>query len=319
MPAVAAHATASPQPKVVGYIPSYRSPAAWVSSHDLVKVTHINLAFFNPDSGGNIVTAISDSDIASIISACHANNVKVLFSIGGGGLSSAVISYYQDTVFVDSTSRTTFANTLLSYCTSKGFDGVDVDLEGDIVTAGYGAKYDSFISILDTTMSGYLMTAALSPWASDNMADATLIKFDFINVMAYDATGPWSCPGSTGPHASMVYAQALLSGYESRGVPKASLVMGVPFYGYNFAVNCGAGGITFNEIISAHLYDDPCAAFNDQTGQTYYNGITTIAAKTRYVIENNYGGIMIWELGQDASGGNSRYSLLDTIYMNNYD
>ena len=44
--------------------------------------------------------------------------------------------------------------------------------------------------------------------------------------------------------------------------------------------------------------------------EVYYNGVDTIAAKTRYAREN-LGGIMIWELTQDTSDPDR--SLLRTI------
>ena len=42
----------------------------------------------------------------------------------------------------------------------------------------------------------------------------------------------------------------------------------------------------------------------------YFNGPETIAKKTRYAIEAGLGGVMIWELGQDAEG---EASLLQAI------
>lgn len=44
--------------------------------------------------------------------------------------------------------------------------------------------------------------------------------------------------------------------------------------------------------------------------EVYYNGPDTIAEKTRYAMEN-LGGIMIWELTQDAAGEDQ--SLLQVI------
>ena len=44
--------------------------------------------------------------------------------------------------------------------------------------------------------------------------------------------------------------------------------------------------------------------------EVYYNGMDTIAKKTRYALEN-LGGIMIWELTQDTS--DEEKSLLQMI------
>lgn len=57
---------------------------------------------------------------------------------------------------------------------------------------------------------------------------------------------------------------------------------------------------------------NPDYAFLDQVDQKFYNGINTIAAKTELALAE-VSGIMIWEIGQDAFGTISEYSLLMTI------
>ena len=43
----------------------------------------------------------------------------------------------------------------------------------------------------------------------------------------------------------------------------------------------------------------------------YFNGIQSVQRKTRYTYKNNFGGVMIWELGQDTV---DETSLLRAIY-----
>ena len=52
-------------------------------------------------------------------------------------------------------------------------------------------------------------------------------------------------------------------------------------------------------------------AENRLTSTGFYNGIPTIKKKCQYVKDNGYGGIMIWELGQDST--TTKYSLLNAI------
>ena len=68
----------------------------------------------------------------------------------------------------------------------------------------------------------------------------------------------------------------------------------MPFYGRDFDNN--GAGISYSRIVE--LYPD--APHQDRVANIYYNGIETIKAKTRYVMENNFAGIMIWELGHDS-------------------
>ena len=48
----------------------------------------------------------------------------------------------------------------------------------------------------------------------------------------------------------------------------------------------------------------------DEAGDVYFNGIETIRQKTRYAREKGLGGVMVWELGQDADG---KASLLGAV------
>ena len=43
----------------------------------------------------------------------------------------------------------------------------------------------------------------------------------------------------------------------------------------------------------------------DEVDGIYFNGIKTIERKTQFAIKKGLGGVMIWEIGQDASGDSS--------------
>ena len=137
--------------------------------------------------------------------------------------------------------------------------------------------------------------------------------------MCYDFSGPWSDPG---PHSS--FEQAVGSGDDEnalglaywvnyRGFPKEKILMGVPFYGRDFDYNDGAG-VTYASIVDEY----PDAPYMDQVDNIYYNGVETMARKTQYVLDNDYSGIMIWELAQDVGPEADSISLLNAIYTTIY-
>jgi GH18 family chitinase len=46
----------------------------------------------------------------------------------------------------------------------------------------------------------------------------------------------------------------------------------------------------------------------------YFNGVSTITRKVKFAQQTLLGGVMIWEIGQDATGDNSLLkSILKTI------
>jgi len=82
LPAYAQPSTKKTKFKIIGYYPIQSAVSADPTSVPFSKLTHINLWFLNPDSLGTFTKDLST--LAPFIKAAHANNVKVLFSIGGG-------------------------------------------------------------------------------------------------------------------------------------------------------------------------------------------------------------------------------------------
>ena len=287
----------SSQTKVVGYVTNDQ-----VYAIDYSRITHLNIAFENPDVNGDLSYSPSNN---TYITQAHNNGVKVLVSIAGGGAShnTAMQSRYFN--LIKDGSRASFVQKLVTYVSRHRFDGIDVDLEGPAINSDYG----KFIAELKAALipEGQLLTSALSHVnGASNIPDDVIGLFDFINIMAYDATGPWR-PDEPGQHSSFVFATQSLDYWISRGLPKEKAVLGVPFYGYGFGAEFNEG-ISFADILQRF----PGAQTSDVVGNTiYYNGIPTIEQKTRHVVEGKYGGIMIWQLAQDATGSNS---LLRTIH-----
>src|SRR6478735_7062029 len=75
--------------KVVGYLPTWLSPGTAINSVDLDKMTHINIAFFNPTSNaGTAISGTSTTQVDAVVAACHNKNVKAFISIGGAQSSA---------------------------------------------------------------------------------------------------------------------------------------------------------------------------------------------------------------------------------------
>jgi hypothetical protein len=105
------------------------------------------------------------------------------------------------------------------------------------------------------------------------------------------------------PHANYDWAVSNVNAWKARGLPASKAVMGVPFYSR-------PGYYTYANLVSM----DPANAGRDCTtaggAQQCYNGIPTVKRKTQYMMANG-GGMMNWELSQDATGANS---LVSAIY-----
>jgi GH18 family chitinase len=289
---------ASAQDRVVAYVPNWIDLPAFAETIDYAKVTHLNIAFENPTNDrGDLSFNRGDK---ALLAKAHAHNIPVLVSIGGGSASSDSTLLKRYAGLLGRAKRAAFIGKLVDYVISRGFDGLDVDLEGPAIGPDYGA----FIAELAPALKakGKLLTAALSQgYGGDKVPDSVFAQFDFVNVMAYDATGPWDRK-SPGQHSSMEFAQDNVEYWIGRGLPKEKAVLGVPFYGYGFGRAFRKDEYPYQEIVTLF----PGAEKADQAGQTvWYNGLATIKAKTAWVKAQGLGGVMIWSLDSDAKDGRS--------------
>lgn len=295
----------APVRRIVAYVPNWIDLPAFADTIDYGKVTHLNVAFENPvDDSGNLSFDPSD---AALVDKAKVHGIPVLVSIGGGGASGdkTLLARYAG-LLSDPTRRADFAARLGRYVSEHGFAGLDVDLEGPAITADYGA----FIADLARELKprGKLLTAALSgSYGGDRVPADALARFDFVNVMAYDGTGPWA-PQNPGQHSSMELAREKVCYWLERGLPKDKAILGVPFYGYGFGAAFRDHDYSYREIVARF----PGADQLDQAGDTiWYNGLPTIRAKAAYAREQGLGGVMIWSLDYDVAGPGS---LLDAIH-----
>ncbi|WP_034043973.1 glycosyl hydrolase family 18 protein [Wocania ichthyoenteri] len=285
---------------IVGYLPYYQF--ALSDKIEYCKLTHLNLAFANPDSHGNIIM----ESVTEIVSDAKKANPKIIIciSLAGGALTNEQATNWSNLIDI-SANRPAFIANIINYVINNNLDGVDVDLEWNHVTSGYSDFVIELGAGLKT--QGKLITAAFPQARYSNVTDAALEVFDVINIMSYDATGPW-LPSFPGQHSSLNFSKVGISFWNNTvGIPAERLTLGVPFYGYNFVNSTTAHSVTYNQMVR----DDINNAALDQVGTTFYNGILTIKYKVNLAYDRGIGGIMIWELGQDSF---DEYSLLKTIH-----
>ena len=285
--------------RVVGYLPSYRFESN--EKIDYCKLTHLNLAFANPGSNGKLI--INDFSGVVVKARNENNNIKIYISIGGGYLTDEQALIWSNSIDIKD-NRPIIINEIVSFVVDNSLDGVDVDLEWQYVTSGYS----NFVIELKSALSakGKGMTAALPGTTKfDNITQEALQTFDFINIMAYDFTGPWN-PTASGQHSSYNNAVESINFWKNTGISQSKLTLGVPFYGYDFSNSSNVTSFTFGQMVSTNnSYSEI-----DNVGMKFYNGRPTIKSKVKLASEQ-VSGIMIWELGQDSF---SDYSLLKTIH-----
>lgn len=268
--------------KVVGYM----TPAANIDAIDFSLLTHINYSFLIPRANGTTRPFGAPNHLRKVVVEAKKHDVKVLIAVGGWGWDKEF-----ETLAADPAIRTKLAKRVAEFCATYQLDGVDIDWEypnAGASSAHFAALAIAFRSALP---AGALVTAAVLADATDAEGISTdaVGHLDFINLMAYD--GPRS------DHSSYAMAERSIASWLARGIHPDKLVLGVPFYGR-------PGNATYRTLLAS----DPATANGDRVlfngVEQNYNGPATIRRKTELALQLA-GGIMIWELSQDARGSDS--------------
>jgi chitinase len=212
------------------------------------------------------------------------------------------------------------------------FDGIDVDWESPQRSDAedFHALIAEFRRQMNAVRRGLKLSIAVGDRpemqpGTDFRALAPLV--DEIGIMNYDYTGPWeSRTGFLAPLFPSANAKEYgsvaesIAAYEKAGVPNRKLLMGIPFYGYEWrgvaAENAGlfqrgngvSGGKpyrTIRDLQSLHatrrnLESRAPWIFDGANFWTFEDPIS-IAYKCSYAAHRKLRGIMIWELGQDTA------------------
>lgn len=313
---------------VAGYINGYYSNYPY-NAIDYSSLTHINHAFIIPNSNGSL-TIDSWFPYPQLISEAHTNNVKVLVAVGGYGQSDGF-----KLMAADPLTRSIFIQNIVNYCTTNGYDGVDLDWEypGSADRSNFALLVSELRSALNTANIP-LLTAAIPSQDWNNSYDLNSLKnnLDWFGVMTYDFYGPWE---TTSGHQSALYAYGQQASsvdkavkyYMNKGVPIDKICIGMPFGGYLlnttglFQPNNGGSSISY---VDANIKKSQGWEYNwdaamkvpylQNTVHTQlitYDDTTSLKLKCDYILKNNLKGTIIWKIGSDYSGGKT--PLLSTL------
>ena len=289
--------------KIVGYYSLNAALATDQKQPAFDLLTHINLWFLNPDSAGSFSRDLSG--LIPFVKAAHKKNVKVLVSIGGGSRQDQYHRLLQDD------KRRALIDSLLAKVLICGLDGVDIDLEGSDIDE----NYEKFVVELASALKAHnkLITAAIAIYYKDQFTDKALAQYDFVNVMSYDRTGPWQ-PEKPGPHSLYEHAVEDLQYFgDTRKIPPAKMILGVPFYGYGYGpeITSPAISMDFGEIVASCPGAEVVDEWKMADGKIiYYNGIPTMKQKVALAREKA-SGIMIWQIEGDAAGDKSLLKVIN--------
>lgn len=213
------------------------------------------------------------------------------------------------------------------------FDGIDVNWE--FPQKEDAGNFRALIEELRMQMNAFRrgLTLAVAVGDQPQMQPGTDFRsitplVDEIGVMNYNYTGPWEpttgfvaplFPPADAQHQHGSVAESIAA-YEREGIPRRKLLMGIPFYGYEWKNVAPANDGLFQagkavsedkpyreirKLQAAYsLYRDPGSRapwLYDGTSFWTFEDPISVDYKVRYAAQKHLGGVMIWELGEDTA------------------
>jgi GH18 family chitinase len=309
---LAAPAPAAEKSTAIGYVPAFKGLDEIVRRGGFEHYSHLVLAFVNAGPSGEVLAddglacapsgesaMISDKSLREFVAAARKADAKVIASLGGGTIPPCSGDW---AALLRPESRAKVIAGLMELVDRYELDGIDVDLEGELMTRiDRAGNYTPFIQELSAGLRSRskLLTSATGSYEGGMVPDASLPYFDLIGIMSYDAIGPtWGTPGDE--HASYEQAEKDLRLWLGKGVPAHKLALGLPFYGRGFGSyrpSWSIGEIADEKgrmALETDVIGKRCAGCDYVT----FNGLPTLERKA--VLAGAWGaGVMVWEIDED--------------------
>ncbi|RFB19335.1 chitinase [Bacillus sp. HNG] len=291
---------------------------------DYSKLTHIIFSFVHPTKDGQILFTGEHAvdNLRNMVTNAHKHHTKAMLAVGGWFHMNGGESYdYFSAALSNTNSQTKLVNALIGVVERENLDGIDIDFEHPRTDAD-AKNLHQFIKILGDKLHANnkeLSIAVHSKIHGQTLTELGYVKYeptmfqyvDHVNIMAYD--GQWD----GGYHAENLspypFTESIVNYwstlFDSHKLPKSKLVLGVPFYGQ--PADSSIKPVSYDAIIENNPENAVKDTVNMNGTTYYYNGQTMMTRKTELSLNHGFGGMMIWELGLDAKGGNS---LTNSLY-----
>ncbi|CAN9352610.1 unnamed protein product [Alternaria alternata] len=251
-----------------GWAPNRPCNVFWPEDIPIGLYTHINFAFATIDPKTFKVAPSSKTDVdlykRLMLHKQKDPGLKVFIAIGGWTFNDPGPTATTFSDLAASVPRQkTFIDSLLSFMSTYGFDGLDLDWEYPVAEDRSGREVDfdnfpKFMSRLKQALTsaskGLTITLPASYWYLQHFDLVNLEKsVDWFNIMSYDLHGTWDKGNKwTGnvlnPHTNLTEIDAALDLLWRNDVDPTKVVMGVAFYGRAFSAtseSCLEPGCTY--------------------------------------------------------------------------
>ena len=269
--------------RVVGYLPDYRF--SQFPNLPIDQLTDLVLFSAEPNRDGTIsMERLSKTPWDAIDQAKTKHRFRLILCVGGWERS---VNFEE--VAANPSLRRRFIQDALQLCLRRRIDGIDLDWEHP-KTPEQIQNYGQLIMELQRAFAerGLLVSATIAAW-QDLPRDA-IASLDALQIMAYDHPKR---------HSTREDAMRDIEAVLKKGATERQVVLGLPFYARHIERNQET--MTYENILEK--FHPPEST--DEVEGFYFNGKKTILQKLDDAHRLKLGGVMVWEIGQDATGESS--------------
>jgi spore germination protein YaaH len=319
---------------VYGWHPYWANASAYLN-YDYEALTHIAYFSLEVDTATGSYSTLRGWNTTPVIDYAHQKGVKVTLTVTNFGADRNIV------ILTDTAKQWVLINTVIDQLRSRNGDGVNFDFES--VPASMKTNMVSFCRRAVRGISAQLPSAEISfatpavNWSDGWDLGAIAGLCDYVIMMGYNYY--WSGSSTAGPVAPLSgetynITRSLQEDYLSAGVPRGKLLLGVPWYGYDWPVEssirksattgtgssrtyyaalllAGMWGRTFDGLTGV-----PWVSYQNasQWRQMWFDDSLSLSLKNDLVKSMNLAGTGIWALSYEA-GRDELWNGLKAAFM----
>jgi spore germination protein YaaH len=266
-------------------------------------------------------TDLNNPSFPNFVTTAHSAGDRVLLGIANGSAAS-LTAMLRD----PASAAIRLATGLIPLLAADHLDGVDLDIEvGAVAERG---PFTTFTTALERALAraahGIDLIVNVEPTSASTLGffnvQALARVASALFVMDYDMVPG----GAAGPNAPLLAAGPQVSDLSSllaytSVVSPSKLILGIPFYGYDFPTRSRVPGslmsgaaesVTYADIVSVgHIGHWDATALSPyyvfrrgkQWHETFYDDPVSVALKTALASVLHLSGVGVWSLGQEGS------------------
>ncbi|HXG58098.1 MAG TPA: glycosyl hydrolase family 18 protein [Thermoanaerobaculia bacterium] len=294
---------------VAGWIPPWNGSALTSLQQNAGAMHEANPVWYGLGADGSITKNWNAENATWRAAMAGLQILPTIQNVAGGRFDPSLVV----NLIATSEGRERHAEAIAQLVAVNAYDGIDIDYERVPTTSR--SDFTAFVTRLagklhaagkKLSVTVYAKTSDQQNWNGPGSQDWAAIgaAADSVKIMAYDYSWSTSAPG---PIAPLAWIDSVAA-YAESVIPASKIIMGLPFYGYDWDGTIGRGidyaqamslAATHGATISRDPNGEPTFAYSGHT--VYFQDATSYAKKIETLRQKHpsIGGFTHWAQGQE--------------------